>query len=518
MSSIFYLLYFCFISYCGLAAPIQPVNENDLISNRKAMIQTHTGYNQTEIHAVLGKLKTYRLKIQKIVNEELVGPEILIDPTIEARDPNKELLEKLNIFHIDDLDPNSEYHLELLEVSSTSALTTDRRRFRTLDPAKTDVQFTAASCACDEDRYNPVKAPIWTQKRLTKPDFMFFIGDITYVDSFEFVAKPDITTQNIWQRYFASFLDNPVARSYRMTPLISTWDDHDSSNNANKYTPTLKESLILFNLMYGGRTIPGVIENGPEGTYKWLTYGNSEFSFFDGRTFRENFDTTTTGPQRYGQFGQAQEDWFFKRAALTSKPLVLIKGDMWGSETITEVIPAPGVGSKRITESFFGDHPFNYSEFMKQLQALPNPYIFISGDIHRAQFIRHGPNQTGARWNPFVTAEYTTSPLYSFRYNADDPNSPPWPDKDRYATKNIYNFGFFKITSNAGTVKFEVEIRGDGQTKPDGSPADWTQLAEPVLKDTLVINSSHANPARLCSRFYSPIRFTLPTDHSPSER
>lgn len=502
---IFSICFFIFITIFAQSAPIPFVDENDLTNSRRAMIQTHTGFDQTEIHAVLPRLKKFRLKIQKIENEELVGPEFFIDPALEERDPTKTLHQKINIFHIDHLQPKSEYHLELIEVGTTSLLTTDRRRFRTLDPSKNDVTFTAASCLCDEDRYNETKAPIWTQKRLTKPDFMFLLGDITYVDSFDVVNKPEITTQDIWQRYFDSFLDNPMTREYRMTPILSTWDDHDSSNNANKYTTTLKESLRVFNLIYGGRSIPNIIENGHDGTYKWLTYGNTNFAFLDARTFREKYDTDETGPQRYGHLGQIQEEWLFKKLEANHKPLVLIKGDMWGSSLITEDQPQTGT-VKRITESFFSDHPFNYAEFMKRLQVLPIPYIFISGDIHRAQFIKHGPQQKGARWNPFVTAEWTTSPLYSFRYNPDDPEAPPWPDVDRYAHKNIYNFGLFKVQPGKTEVKFSAQIKGDGRKNKDGSDRDWRTLAEPVLTDSLILKAHYPIISRSqnlsCIHFY----------------
>lgn len=502
-----FFLLFILSSTLIKAAPIAAVDENNWLHNRKAMIQTHTGYNQTEIHAVLPRLKTFRLKIQKIENENLIGPEIFIEPAIEATDPQKVLHHKIDIFHIDNLDPNSEYHLELMERSNADELIADRRRFKTWDPKKINPQFTAASCLCDEDRYNATKLPIWTQKRLTNPDFTMLLGDITYVDSFDFVSKPQITILDIYQRYFDSFLDNPGARHYRLTPIISTWDDHDTSNNSNKYSALLKESLTLFNILYGGRTIPGVIENGHDGTYKWLSYGQVDFAVFDARTFREKFDTVENPAQRFGHLGQQQEEWFFTKASQSKNPLVLVKGDMWGSELITETRPDGTI--KRITESFYSDHPLNYVEFMKRLQSLPNPYVFISGDIHRAQFIRHGPLQTGPRWNPYVTAEWTTSPLYSFRYNPDDEDKAPWFDKDRYAHKNIFNFGLFKITSDSGegktgsekVVKFEVEIRGDGTKQKDGTKGDWTLPAEPALKDTLILKTKYSNT--ICARIYN---------------
>lgn len=498
------------LSSISFAEKVPYVDENDPFHTRRTIFQTHTGFTQTEFHGILPRLKVFRIKVQKIQNDELVGPEIQLDPALEVRDPKGVLHNKLVIFHLDNLEPNTEYYVKLLEVSQdrknpnrefSEDLVTDTRIAKTLDPNKVDVQFTAASCLCDEDRYNDIKFPIWTQKRLTKPDFATLIGDITYVDSFDFVRKPDITVLDIWQRHFASALDNPMGRMYRMIPLISTWDDHDSSNNSNKYTPTLAESLALFNLIYGGRTIPGVIENGP-GTSKWFKYGKTDFAFLDGRTFREKFDTPETGPQRYGNIGKEQEDWFFEKAYKTSNLILILKGEMMGSETITEVIPETGK-VKRITESWHGDHPLSFKEFSTRLQALPNPTAYITGDIHRAQFIRVGPSQTGARWNPYPTAEWTVSPLYSYRYNAQDPDAPPWPDKDRYAHKNIYNFGLFKITHGKDTVKIDVEVRGDGRKNPDGSNNDWRTLAKPYLTDSLVLKNAYTNPNRFCSGFYS---------------
>ena len=97
------------------AEPVPYVDENDFIHQRHSMIQTHTGYNQTEIHAVLPRLKKYRIKVQKIVNEQLVGDVIYLEPAIEAKDPQGLLLKKVNVFHIDNLEPNSAEIVDALE-------------------------------------------------------------------------------------------------------------------------------------------------------------------------------------------------------------------------------------------------------------------------------------------------------------------------------------------------------------------------------------------------------------------
>ena len=496
MLFLFTSIFFIFTS--AHAEPVPYVDENEIIHQRHSMLQTHTGYNQTEIHAVLPRLKKYRIKVQKIVNEVLVGDVTFLDPAIEAKDPQGLLLKKVNVFHIDNLEPNSEYHLELVEKGNeTETFSGDRRRFRTLDPNKSDIRYTAASCLCDEVRYNDTKLPIWTQKRLTNPDFMMLLGDATYVDSFDVVNKTEITTLNIWQRYLDSFTDNQGTKMYRLKPVISTWDDHDAFNNSDKYTPILKDALSMFNLLYGGRTLPGIIENGHDGTYKWFTYAGVDFAFLDARTFREKFDTPEVS-HRYGHLGDIQEEWFFKKAGASKNLLVIAKGDMFGSETITATGADGAI--KRITESFYGDHPLNYKEFMYRLKTLPNPYVFITGDIHRASFIRHGPEQSGARNNPFVTSEWITSPLYSYRYNADDENAPGWDDKDRYATKNIYNFGVFSISKSVSGFKIDVEIKGPGTKNKDGSKADWTKPAPAVLTDSLVLKTAY--PRTSCELFY----------------
>lgn len=138
---LFLLFSVCLIITSAHAEPVPYVDENEIIHQRHSMIQTHTGYNQTEIHAVLPRLKKYRIKVQKIVNEQLVGDVIYLEPAIEAKDPQGLLLKKVNVFHIDNLEPNSEYHLELVEKGNeTETFSGDRRRFRTLDPNKSDVR------------------------------------------------------------------------------------------------------------------------------------------------------------------------------------------------------------------------------------------------------------------------------------------------------------------------------------------------------------------------------------------
>lgn len=502
MRFIYLLLSLFVLSAHSLAEPVPYVDENDILHKRHSLKQTHTGPNQTEIHAVLPRMKKYRLKIQKIENEQLVGEPVFIEPFSER--PREDemfrgiklkdlLMNKSNTFHIDNLDPNSEYHLELLEKgNSGESPSGDTRRFRTLDPKKMGVNFTVASCACDEVRYNDVKLPMWTQKRLTKPDLMIWTGDGTYVDSFDVVIKPDITELMVWQRYLDNFQDSPGNKFYRMIPEIGTWDDHDSSNNANKNTPTLKLSLELFNMLYGGRTIPGVIENGHDGTYKWLTYGGFDFMLFDARTFREPYETPEFPSQRGYHFGMTQEDFYFTRAAKSRNFQFLIKGDMFGNPLVTET--KPNGESKRIIESMHADHPVDYAGFMERLRTLDVLFAQVVGDIHRAQFIRLGPNQTGPRYNDQLTSEWIFSPFYSFLFNPADKHTPSWPDKDRYGHINTYNFGFVsaKVTGK-NLVTIDVRVQGDGKTDMKGLPRDWQTLAEPLLTDRLINRISKSN-------------------------
>ncbi len=417
----------------------QPTPKGTDISRRHyPIMQSSTSDKEVYFNVLVPRLKNYVLKAKlKNPKDKRQNPTILGEVVGQPQqDPQGLLHEKVMNFKISGLEPETEYVLELAEASKFgSSSTVDYREFKTFGTGSKPTKFATVSCMCDEIRYENERQILWKKLVEQKPDIVFLIGDQTYVDSFDYVERNKATDFDVWTRYFRSYSENLLFRSYKLIPVAATWDDHDTGvDNGNKNTPTLGEARRAFKALYGAYDVAGFVTTHAASLAQAVKLNGQNFILLDNRSFRETHEVNS----RFSHFGEEQEKWLIENMKSQNGPFFLFNGDMWGSPTVTSTAQNGNV--KRLTESVFGDHPLQYNEMMKAINATGKVYVLLSGDIHASQIVEHGPQFQGPRNNPFRTLEITSSPMHSFIFQPKPGEEVLWPDAQRILGVKDYNF------------------------------------------------------------------------------
>lgn len=455
---LFFILIFSQLSQTVFAA-----EEPRFSQGHYPLSQTSTSDTVTYFNLLVPRLKTYTARAvpvsakgQKdyanVVQAELIGEPI--------RDPEGKLHQKAIRFGFKGLNATTEYEFEMFEVGRSGKVDSnpvDSRRFATIPVSEQKpLKFVVASCFCDEMKYAEAAQGIWKNTLIQRPEAIFMLGDETYVDSFDYVSRDAVTEQDVVMRYFDSFSRNPLFRSYRVVPVFATWDDHDTGiNDGNKDTPTIAIARKLFQALYGGPDIPGVVENGAsDGVQKFVRLKGQNFVLLDNRSYRN-----TDKNDRYGHFGEQQERWMLEIMKSQVGPFHLMNGDMWGTPT---VMKTDSKGNKRgITESVVGAHPVNYQNLMSSLNETSKTYVLYSGDIHFSQILEYGPDYSNYRNAPFRTWEITSSPAYSIIFEPKPGEEVMWPDYSRIVGVKDYNVNL--VESQIIPEGLNIEVTSLGQ-------------------------------------------------------
>lgn len=368
------------------------------------------------------------------------------------RDPGNLLHQSVLKISFEDLIPNSNYELQLVEVSRFGELIVDERKFSTFNQKGRGLKFVTGSCMSDEIAYEKPRRGITAEILKQSPEVIFLTGDEVYVDAFDYVDRSKVTDTDVWIRYYRSFETNPLFRSQTLIPTISTWDDHDTGvDNANRHTRTIVEARRAFLSLFGDVETSDGGNGGihAESVHRIVTLRGQNFILLDNRSFREAPDPTS----RFGHLGQMQEEWLLEKMKTTPGFFWLIAGGVWGAETFAETKPDGFV--KRLTEGFHGDHPLQYRMLMEKIHELNVPYALISGDIHVSQIVEHSPRFINTpRYSPFPTLEITASPMFSFIFPTPPGQPSLWPDPHRITGIRNYNF----VVVNSENVEGGIEL------------------------------------------------------------
>src|SRR5690606_28683895 len=108
------------------------------------------------------------------------------------------------------------------------------------------------------------------------------------------------------------------------------------------------------NLVYG----PGIASR--------LNLRGMHFTFLDDRSFRDNDNPDGE------HFGPEQEEWLFQDLKTSQLPTWIISGDQF-------------FGGYHKYDSYEGNHPRAFENFLKQLKEIPTPFVFVSGDRHMTE-------------------------------------------------------------------------------------------------------------------------------------
>jgi alkaline phosphatase D len=370
----------------------------------------------------------------------------LIEP-IKMREAERSFSDVKNILlYFGKLQVNKNY--ELLVAASDGELL-DEREVLTLPDYIKPLKFAIVSCANDF-LYKSGGAEIWDDLWSMKPYFILEIGDNVYADTRNGKAIKPITEQELWTRYIESRSVISIYRKHQLIPIFAIWDDHDYGSNDGDRTFELKDqSLRIFKDFYAQEDMPGFFQNGPSVSSGFVLDGqqfllldnryyrsvdkpspvfikNKEFKLKELRVDNQNYET---------HFGKEGEDFIFNNLNQRKLPTWLITGDQY-------------FGGYHIFESYEGNHPTSFKNFLTQLRKAKSKVVFISGDRHLSELMEIEKQEIG-----YPTYEITSSGIHAG-------NNPEAWARDRNPRQLAGVSGFFNYTIiESQIVKSKMEFK-----------------------------------------------------------
>lgn len=324
----------------------------------------------------------------------IVNGNDLITPTEVKEITTKNTPEKIYKVFFDQL---KEEHQKINLVIKRSGKIIDERE---LTPASEGKNFRMVVVSCMDDSYEELK-PIWNEISKINPELILMIGDNVYGDKSSTGSSP-ASPEQLWRRYVETRSSLPIFFNKKLIPILAMWDDHDAGkNNADKTFEHLEKNREVFHHFFAQSSENDFIDFGPGLSYLH-DKGPYRFFFLDARSFR-----SPLGGKDH--LGQDQMDWFFDRLSHDERPAFVIKGDQF-------------FGGHHQYESYEGNHPQEFSEFLDGLRKDDSPLVLLSGDRHLSevmQFPRYIMNR--------VTFEITSSPAHGMTYPGSlEKNKGPW--------------------------------------------------------------------------------------------
>ena len=274
--------------------------------------------------------------------------------------------------------PNSHY---LLQVHAAEGELLDERELQTLDPSRQEVRFAFGSCMAD---YEPQK-DIWQQMVALHPDVIFLIGDNVYTNGLGYIAHPDF----MWRRYHTTRSSLLLFRSRQLIPVVAVWDDHDyGMSNGDHTYPYKEEALSIFKTFFASNDNENFYMPNFGAASFFNIYGYN-FFLLDDRTFRT---PKSSSPEWH--FGKAQSSWLLDNLAGKDHAFILSGDQFFGG-----YIPK---------DSFQGNHPERFGEFLADLKDTDTKVVFLSGDRHFTEIMKVPTELLG-----YQTYEFTSSPMHS---------------------------------------------------------------------------------------------------------
>lgn len=288
-------------------------------------------------------------------------------------------------FYFRGLKPQNTYQLEIYNSQTGELL--DSREFQTLDSHKKNLRFAFCSCMNDEE-HDPL---IWQSLLKQNPDVLFFIGDNVYADTG--APREGASPEHLWRRFCEARRTLEIFYSKKLVPILATWDDHDFGldNSDSLNYVHLPESQKNFEIFFA--QAPEFCEHltsGP-GISSAFNWQDQVFLLLDDRSYR----LPSHHRNRYGHWGQAQEDWIIQQMDQGFATVWLINGSQF----------FPSIPFK---ESVSREHPEQLEGVVQKLTEHSSSVIFVSGDVHFSEITAIPEEILG-----YPTYELTSSSMHS---------------------------------------------------------------------------------------------------------
>lgn len=259
------------------------------------------------------------------------------------------------------------------------------------------LRLAVVSCMND---YFPDNFKIWDRVFEQNPEYLLMIGDNVYADVSSQTTVQVVDPEILWQRYIDARLTYPLFFQQKLIPVHALWDDHDYGiTDGNGSFQHKEASREVFEAFYAQDLSDDDWSKG-YGIGGLLSLGDFNLYFLDARTYRS--------PEKSrSHLGLEQTAWFYSKLREEATPSLIIKGDQF-------------FGGYHPKESFEGNHPDDFQQFVTELRGIPTPFVFVSGDRHMSEIMQFPRSLFGR-----PSFEITSSPLHAKVHN-DQVQANPW--------------------------------------------------------------------------------------------
>ncbi len=374
---IFLLFFFIFISCSQL-----PKKRSDKLS----ILQGVTNSKEVEFSIVTKKNKDLRFELRDEIGEVLHPDET----KIVSRNFSDYIIYKAVFTRNNDKD----YNLYVYKGEKVI----DQRLIGRGQRAEYKLKLAVVSCM---DDYYSKYFNIWKTLADQNPEYLLMIGDNIYADISGIKSGQSIDPETIWERYVDARLSYPIFFQQKLIPVHAVWNDHDyGMNKGHEHFKYKQESKDIFDAFYAQDLSEDDWAKGL-GIGGRLSLGDFNLYFLDGRSFRS--------PDKMGpHLGLDQSAWFYSKIREESTPSFIIKGDQF-------------FGGQGDQESFEGNHPDQFQDFINELKQISTPFIFISGDRHKSEIMQFPRTLFGR-----PSFEITSGPLHSKIFGELEEARNPW--------------------------------------------------------------------------------------------
>lgn len=285
--------------------------------------------------------------------------------------------------YVEDLELSEEYTLSILNKTSGKQ---HSKKFRALDWNKTDTKIAVLTCSNHRDA--KPKSIMFKQLFESKPDVIFFSGDLVYANSaLDTVMNRPAAPRDAYNVYTKTVMEFELYQRERLVPIFTTWDDHDLAfNNSNINHPHKKTMRKIFRAFFPIDSKVQGISQGPGLSFSFNAFGMQIF-FLDVRYYKNN------GSQEL--LGREQMHWLQSDLATSASPILFVSAQQF-------------LNYRSLAESYQKNASREFSEFLKLIKPLKRPTLFVSGDVHYSQIQEMGPD-----WMGHKTYEITSSAFFS---------------------------------------------------------------------------------------------------------